>query len=125
MSTVQASNISDGTTAVGTEYVVNGAAKSWVNFDGTGTVAIRDSLNTSSITDNGTGNYTINFSTSMEDTNYSTTFGTIWQSGVSFNLINIRTGTTPTTSSFNIDTKNSSAGGTDCSIAMVSVQGNI
>jgi hypothetical protein len=42
-----------------------------VNFDGTGTVAIRGSGNVSSITDNGTGDYTINFTTAMEDANYS------------------------------------------------------
>jgi hypothetical protein len=41
-----------------------------VNFNGTGTVAIRGSGNVSSITDNGTGNYTVNFTTSMPDINY-------------------------------------------------------
>jgi hypothetical protein len=35
--------------------------RAWVNFNGSGTVAIRDSKNVSSITDNGTGNYTVNF----------------------------------------------------------------
>ena len=42
----------------------------WVNFNGTGTVAIRDSFNVSSITDNGTGDYTVNFATSMNNANY-------------------------------------------------------
>ena len=45
-------------------------AKAWVNFNGTGTVAIRESQNVSSITDNGTGNYTVNFTTALSDTNY-------------------------------------------------------
>ena len=44
----------------------------WVNFNGTGTVAIRDSFNVSSITDNGAGDYTVNFATAMNNTNYST-----------------------------------------------------
>jgi hypothetical protein len=44
--------------------------RAWVNFDGTGTVAIRDGGNVSSITDNGTGDYTVNFTTNMPDTNY-------------------------------------------------------
>jgi len=44
--------------------------RAWVNFDGTGTVAIRDGGNVSSITDNGTGNYTINFTNNMPDVNY-------------------------------------------------------
>ena len=46
------------------------ACRAWVNFNGTGTVAIRSSGNVSSITDNGTGNYTINFTTAMPDANY-------------------------------------------------------
>ena len=46
-------------------------AKAWVNFDGTGTVAIRSSYNVSSITDDGTGRYDVNFSTAMTDDDYS------------------------------------------------------
>lgn len=45
-------------------------ALAWVNFNGTGTVAIRSSYNVSSITDNGTGNYTVNFATALSDANY-------------------------------------------------------
>lgn len=44
--------------------------RAWVNFNGTGTVAIRASGNVASITDNGTGDYTINFTTAMPDTDY-------------------------------------------------------
>lgn len=44
----------------------------WVNFNGAGVVAIRDSYNVSSITDNGVGNYTVNFATAMANANYST-----------------------------------------------------
>jgi hypothetical protein len=44
--------------------------RAWVNFNGTGTVAIRSSANVSSITDDGTGLYTVNFTTSMPDANY-------------------------------------------------------
>jgi hypothetical protein len=47
------------------------AAKAWVNFNGTGTVAIRDSENVSSITDGGTGRYTINIGNDMSNANYS------------------------------------------------------
>jgi len=46
------------------------AARAWVNFNGTGTVAIRASGNVTSITDNGVGDYTLNFTTAMPDTNY-------------------------------------------------------
>ena len=45
--------------------------RAWVNFNGTGTVAIRASGNVSSITDNGTGDYTVNFTTAMPDADYS------------------------------------------------------
>lgn len=47
-------------------------ALAWVNFNGTGTVAIRSSYNVSSITDNGTGDYTVNFATALADANYVT-----------------------------------------------------
>jgi len=51
------------------------AARAWVNFNGTGTVAIRGSGNVSSITDNGTGNYIVNFTTALPDVNYSWSAG--------------------------------------------------
>lgn len=44
--------------------------QAWVNFNGTGTLAVRDSYNVSGVTDNGTGDYTVNFTNSMADTNY-------------------------------------------------------
>jgi hypothetical protein len=46
------------------------AARAWVNFNGTGTVAIRSSGNVSSIVDNGVGDYTVNFTTAMSDVDY-------------------------------------------------------
>ena len=58
--------------------------RAWVNFNGTGTVAIRASGNVTSITDNGTGDYTVNFTNAMPDTNYSTVFG----SAVTWNQTN-------------------------------------
>ena len=56
------------------------AVKAWVNFNGTGTVAIRAAYNVTSITDNGTGLYAVNFTTAMSDTNYAVT-GSCWNSG--------------------------------------------
>jgi hypothetical protein len=44
--------------------------RAWVNFNGTGTLAVRGSSNVSSVTDNGTGDYTVNFTTAMPDVNY-------------------------------------------------------
>ena len=57
--------------------VINGSAKAWVNFNGTGTVAIRRGFNVSSITDNGTGNYTVNFTTAMADANYQVSMSSV------------------------------------------------
>ena len=59
------------TTAKLDSDVNSGVAKAWVNFNGTGTVAIRGSFNVSSITDNSTGLYTVNFANAMPDVNYS------------------------------------------------------
>lgn len=59
-----------GSVSVPVNTVVNGSAKAWVNFNGTGTVAIRAAFNVSSITDNGVGDYTVNFTSAMVDANY-------------------------------------------------------
>ena len=50
-----------------------GVCRAWVNFNGTGTPAIRGSFNVTSITDNGTGEFTVNFTTAMSDVNYAVT----------------------------------------------------
>ncbi|KKL62576.1 hypothetical protein LCGC14_2183790, partial [marine sediment metagenome] len=56
--------------------IYDAKSKAWVNYDGTGTVAIRDSINVSSITDNGgVGDYTVNFTTAFATTDYCTTLG--------------------------------------------------
>jgi hypothetical protein len=60
--------------------------RAWVNFNGTGTVAIRASGNVSSITDNGVGDYTVNFTTSMTDANYGATV-TAGQKGVVWGIV--------------------------------------
>jgi len=61
------------------------ACRAWVNFNGTGTVAIRASGNVSSITDNGVGDYTINFTTLMPDANYS------WSGSIRNTITGVRT----------------------------------
>lgn len=63
-------------------------AKCWVNFNGTGTPAIRSSYNVSSITKNGTGDYTVNFATAMAGANYTTvaSFGASANTGMSGGL---------------------------------------
>jgi hypothetical protein len=76
MSTIKTTTLStQGGSTVPVDTVVNGTAKAWVHFDGTGTVAIRRAFNVSSLTDNGTGDYTVNFTTAMPDANYSAAVG--------------------------------------------------
>jgi hypothetical protein len=83
------------------------ACRSWVNFNGTGTVAIRASGNVSSITDNGTGDYTVNFTTAMSDANYAMVGTTDGQSGVaSDSALTIRTTTPFTTTTARFTTNN-------------------
>lgn len=98
----------------------NYKCRAWVNFNGTGTVAIRASGNVSSITDNGTGQYTINFTTAMPDTNYATV-GSAWYSGVSAILFSIE-GTPSSTTSKAISTNNAGAtSNSDASYVSVSI----
>lgn len=52
-----------------------GVCRAWVNFNGTGTVAIRGSFNVTNITDDGVGKYTVNFTTAMTDANYAVITG--------------------------------------------------
>lgn len=80
----------------------SGLCKAFCNFNGTGVVAIRASYNVSSITDNGVGDYTVNFTTALADANYSSvasvSFGT---NAYNFTLVNTNTSATitaPTTS---------------------------
>ena len=61
--------------SIATNYVVDGSAKSWLKMNGTGTIALADSLNVTSIGDNGTGDYVQNYVTSFSNANYSLTGG--------------------------------------------------
>jgi len=70
MSTLKVTNIqATGETA---SRAVSGVAAAWVNFDGTGTIATRDSVNVASLTDTATGEYEVNLTSSFADTNFST-----------------------------------------------------
>jgi hypothetical protein len=85
--------------------------RAWCNFNGTGTVAIRASGNVSSITDNGTGDYTVNFTTAMPDANYAG-LGTLADTNAGALIIEVRENLsrTKTTGAFPINT---AAGGND------------
>ena len=77
--------------------------RAWVNFNGTSTVAIRASGNVSSITDNGTGQYTVNFTNALADANYAVLFtpgGQETTSTANFDMP--RRSTTPTTTAVQV-----------------------
>jgi hypothetical protein len=77
---------------------ISGLAQAWVNFNGTGTVAIRAAFNVTSITDNGTGDYTVNFTTAMVDANYTVTSANFESQTVfAGSAFGVRSGTAPTT----------------------------
>jgi hypothetical protein len=75
LSEIRATTISDAAGTGPITLTKQSAAKAWVNFNGTGTIAIRDSFNVSSIDDDGTGDYGVNYSASMGSSNYKITTG--------------------------------------------------
>ena len=84
MSEIRATTISDTAGTGPITLTKQSAAKAWVNFNGTGTIAIRDSENVSSLTDNGTGAYSANLTNSFSTTGYSTSGSIRYNSGVAF-----------------------------------------
>ena len=95
--------------------------RAWVNFNGTGTVAIRASGNVSSITDNGVGDYTVNFTTAMPDVNYATV-GTSNAAASTGKVVLFSGGTAPTVSLVRIfNDIASNLTGQDSSIMNVSI----
>lgn len=78
-------NVVQFTDGAGTQ---NGTlCRAWVNFNGVGTVAIRASFNVGSITDNGTGDYTVNFSNALPDANYAVAASTVGTSNAYYNYV--------------------------------------
>lgn len=117
MSTLKATTLSNlaGSKTVPTDTVVDGSAKAWVNFNGTGTVAIRRSFNVSSITDNGTGDYTVNFTAAMADANYGIN-GSVADSGGFRRVFNQKGSVAPTTSAVRVMCKDASSGTTTADV---------
>ena len=105
MSTLKVATIQDtsGNNSSTPSEVANGRAKAWINFNGQGTVAIRDDYNVSSLTDAGTGSYTVNFTNALSSSNYAAV-------GMNHYGISHR-GTSPTsTTAFEVTTYNTTNG---------------
>ena len=92
--------------------------RAWVNFNGTGTVAIRASANVSSITDNGVGNYTMNFTNAMPDINYVGLTGGAYNRYVS--TTNADNSATRTTSATYVGT-NDNNGAVDLAVVQIAI----
>lgn len=98
MSTLKADTLvaSDGTSPV--TLTKQSAAKAWACVDGTGTVGLRDSFNTTSVTDNGTGDYTMTFSSALSNDDFSHPMG----SALGNSFANSRTTTTLQIHAYNV-----------------------
>ena len=98
-------------------------AKAWVNFNGIGTVTIRDSYNVSSITDNGSGLYTVNFTNAMSDTNYAVVI--TGRRGTTTNVIGfLRSGGAYSTTAVQIEFERATEVNVDVDIANVIIFGS-
>ena len=107
-----------------------GLVKSWLNFNGTGTIAARDSFNHSSLTDVSTGNYTVTMSSAMGNTNYSFSQGTAETNNgsgcrmIMFGL-NLDSGTLDvnfTTTSYSINALYTNSGGDEYDVPFLATQ---
>jgi hypothetical protein len=80
MSTLKTDNFEELATgdSVGAKYLVHGTAKAWANLNGTGTIALRDSFNVSSVVDNGVGTYRTNLTSSMANASYVGSGSFVW-----------------------------------------------
>ena len=106
MSTLEVSNLNDGTTTVATTYITNGSAKSWCYFNTNTTTSIIGSFNVASLTDTGTGNTYVNISNAMNNTSD-------LSMQVSSSNFQTHNSSAPTTTAFRVYTSNSSGTAVD------------
>ena len=105
-----------------TSYVVNGSAKAWVNYKGTTTNEVRDSLNVASVSDDAVGVFTVNYSNSFNNSSYSAT-GSIDGSGiVSGAVLEIRS---YGTGSLGLRSMHSNLSNTDMSTICTDIHGDL
>ena len=90
--------------------------RAWVNFNGTGTVAIRGSGNVSSITDNGTGRYALNFTNALPDANYA-----VVSLAAGDMYVQINNSVSYSTTTVSVATNNTSNAGVDSAVICVSI----
>lgn len=87
------------------------ACRAWVNFNGTGTIAIRASGNVTSITDNAVGDFTVNFTTAMQDANYSAVLSCA-NNATNSSVVLVDATNVPTTSALRMTARNANTAAT-------------
>ena len=107
-----------------TMQLQQGLAKVWINFDGQSTIATRDSHNSSSISDDGTGQYTTSYTSNMASVSYAASGGHN-RSGLSSTTFNNDSTWAASTSSVGHTTADSTNTGRDCDAVMVSILGDL
>jgi hypothetical protein len=96
-----------------TQSLQQGLAKAWVNYDGKTTNSVRDSLNTSSVSDNGTGDYSVTYSSNLSNANYTASLSSDNQNNGGWRVIFQFNSSTPRTTSL----IRTFSGGTDYDVA--------
>jgi len=107
-----------------TTNLQQGLAKVWINFDGQSTIATRDSHNVSSITDDGTGQYTTSYTSNMASVNYSAS-GSNNRTGLSSTTFINDTSWTATTGGISSATAESNNNYIDCDAVLISILGDL
>ena len=127
MSTIKVNNLQNASGGSNStpEQIQQGRAKAWVNFNGSGTVAIRDDFNVSSITDSGVGIFKVNITNALPNTNYVVTAGMSHLSGtyLAYPHLRDRDQSTRSTTQFQLDVTNNSGAATDSEEIHISVFG--
>ena len=121
MSTLKVTNIA-GLTGSSTN-VIEGLAKTWGNLNGTGTIALRDSYNVSSTTDNGTGQYRFSYSNSMSNGNYGFSFGGSYTGTFSWGAVN--SSAAPATSYIDYVQGDRNGSNQDATYACIEINGDL
>jgi len=113
-------------TSIARDSARSSAARAWVNFNGTGTVAIRDSVNASSLTDNAVGDYTISFANNMSNATYAASgLGSVGNANNGWGDLIIRDNSAaPTASALRLGHIGYSAW-TDCAYGLAIVHGDL
>lgn len=125
MSTLKVATLQDLSSANSStpEQIAQGRAKAWIRFNGTGTPAITDDYFCSSISDNGTGDWTVNYDSALSNANYAI-FVTCANDAVTTQISGIRTASVPTTTAVRVGHVNSSGTAQDSAYVCVAIFGD-